>query len=646
MSFLTQEFSQGVFTASAEATRAANRLPIQADFEYAKTAPEFKRRMHDVGGRLLRLSQRMCDQQANWLHVSAPKVVERAEHLTDVDDMFDGVIDVVDAMLERVDMCIDEARGVGNKQKLFARNNKIDQLDTHRLSGVSVPRPQLSFLTPVDNSNSPWIPLKYRQDPSGVQLTESGSYPHPHRNEIVSQIYPGRQMQVRVEQMFAPLGECPYEYVDTVVKLDALVQLLESVEEVAIDLEHHSLRSFQGFTCLMQLSTRTQDFIIDTLALRAEIHKLAPMFANPRILKVMHGADMDVVWLQRDFDIYVINLFDTGQAARLLEFPSFSLAHLLQHYCSLDVDKKHQQSDWRLRPLPDDMIEYARGDTHYLLYVHDRMTNQLIEKSSAVRNLLQNAYKNSELVCLHTWERDLWTPTAHLKLLERNSGNFTAQQLAVFAAVYEWRHAIAREEDESTRYVLPNYMLFNIAQAMPAEPLQLVGLCTPTPPCVRIYAHDICAVINKAKTEPAAYPKTPTRRVNPSESDVNTRDSGTGANEISNSTPATPATEQRQAQFVNRPTPASDANAATEIDIEPFAISPRDPIRFASLNAAQESFSNAIRSTAASLPSSATTTTTPSSSVAIAPPHVPRSFGFVCGLFPALQVNFCNILNI
>jgi exosome complex exonuclease RRP6 len=29
--------------------------------------------------------------------------------------------------------------------------------------------------------------------------------------------------------------------------------------------------------------------------------------------QVMHGADKDIVWLQRDFGIYVCNLFDTGQ---------------------------------------------------------------------------------------------------------------------------------------------------------------------------------------------------------------------------------------------------------------------------------------------------------------------------------------------
>jgi len=36
-------------------------------------------------------------------------------------------------------------------------------------------------------------------------------------------------------------------------------------------------------------------------------------FKDPTKRKVMHGADRDIMWLQRDFHIYVCNLFDTGQ---------------------------------------------------------------------------------------------------------------------------------------------------------------------------------------------------------------------------------------------------------------------------------------------------------------------------------------------
>lgn len=42
-------------------------------------------------------------------------------------------------------------------------------------------------------------------------------------------------------------------------------------------------------------------------------------------------------WLQRDFGIYVVNLFDTGQAARVLEFSGLGLKYLLQHFCGVQV---------------------------------------------------------------------------------------------------------------------------------------------------------------------------------------------------------------------------------------------------------------------------------------------------------------------
>ena len=56
-----------------------------------------------------------------------------------------------------------------------------------------------------------------------------------------------------------------------------------------------------------------------------------------QVVKVLHGADSDVVWLQRDFGIYVANLFDTGQAARVLAFPSAGLAYALSRFCSVKV---------------------------------------------------------------------------------------------------------------------------------------------------------------------------------------------------------------------------------------------------------------------------------------------------------------------
>ena len=56
-----------------------------------------------------------------------------------------------------------------------------------------------------------------------------------------------------------------------------------------------------------------------------------------QVVKVLHGADRDIQWLQRDFGIYMANMFDTGQATRLLEFPGHGLGYLLQHFCAIKV---------------------------------------------------------------------------------------------------------------------------------------------------------------------------------------------------------------------------------------------------------------------------------------------------------------------
>ena len=41
------------------------------------------------------------------------------------------------------------------------------------------------------------------------------------------------------------------------------------------------------------------------------------------------------------------------------------------------ADKRYQLADWRVRPLAPELLHYARSDTHYLLYIHDRLKQEL-----------------------------------------------------------------------------------------------------------------------------------------------------------------------------------------------------------------------------------------------------------------------------
>jgi hypothetical protein len=77
-----------------------------------------------------------------------------------------------------------------------------------------------------------------------------------------------------------------------------------------------------------------------------DLEILNEVFADPSIVKVLHGADSDVLWLQRDFGVYIVNMFDTGQASRVLEMSSHRLSSLLSHYCNVNVDKKYQLAEY------------------------------------------------------------------------------------------------------------------------------------------------------------------------------------------------------------------------------------------------------------------------------------------------------------
>jgi exosome complex exonuclease RRP6 len=58
---------------------------------------------------------------------------------------------------------------------------------------------------------------------------------------------------------------------------------------------------------------------------------------------------MDIIWLQRDFGVYVVGLFDTFHACKALNYQGRSLAFLLDRFANVKAQKQYQTADWRIR---------------------------------------------------------------------------------------------------------------------------------------------------------------------------------------------------------------------------------------------------------------------------------------------------------
>ena len=177
---------------------------------------------------------------------------------------------------------------------------------------------------------------------------------------------------------------------------------------------------------------------------------------------------MDIQWLQRDFSLYVVNLFDTFQAAMLLKLKRKSLKFLLASFCNIDTDKKLRCTDWRIRPLRPELIEYARKDTHYLLYVFDVLTNALIDKSTQNTNLLTECYALSAQTCCVRYEKPRFDANGWQTLCAKKGWYFiNNKSLNALAKLYEWRDRIGRKLDQSVSAVLSNQKMKRIATDLP-----------------------------------------------------------------------------------------------------------------------------------------------------------------------------------
>lgn len=115
-----------------------------------------------------------------------------------------------------------------------------------------------------------------------------------------------------------------------------------------------------------------------------------------------------------------MNCFDTYHAAKTLKYPALSLAHLLKYHGNIKLNKKHQLSDWRQRPLPQEMIEYARADTAYLHFLYDSMRKDLFKAHG--QEGLQAVLNASRQWCLKRYEKDTFWPLGYRKLLN-SEGN-------------------------------------------------------------------------------------------------------------------------------------------------------------------------------------------------------------------------------
>uniref|UniRef100_A0A0D2XUU8 HRDC domain-containing protein n=1 Tax=Fusarium oxysporum (strain Fo5176) TaxID=660025 RepID=A0A0D2XUU8_FUSOF len=456
--------------------KTVNRIAAE-DLSFQRTVnPSVGQLLEDRTSRILELSTQLLLTAGKACGVKAPKL----EDVEDIEMKWRGVVDVVDSSLEKADTALDEYTGlVKRKEPPLPDPSKKPKSTNKVIRNANMTKPQLLFERKPDNfAPAPWKPMLTSKPNAKLSLEESlnvvpneagtPQYQHPYEHEIVRMSYPKRVFKESEPIMYQPVETTEATFVDTYEGVLEMLEELKGAKEIAIDLEHHDFRSYVGLVSLMQISTREKDWIVDTLQpWRHKLEVLNQVFTDPSVVKVFHGAYMDMVWLQRDLGL--------------------------------------------IRPLPEEMMYYARSDTHYLLYIYDRVRNELVaasDRGDVDKDYIGRAVEKSKEQSLSRYEHPGYDEETgegsrgwYGYIFKNSHLAFDSEQFAVFRALWKWRDNTARKEDESTNYVLSTRDITEIARINPPDAKALHSLLPLNPSLARPRFNEIWEQIKETKAK-------------------------------------------------------------------------------------------------------------------------------------------------
>src|SRR5688572_1503960 len=257
------------------------------------------------------------------------------------------------------------------------------------------------------------------------------------------------------------------EYIEDLAALTEAARRLSGADLVAVDTEAAGYHRYRDRICLLQLSTRTDTFLVDTLALD-NLAPVSELLAREAPELVFHDADYDLRLLTRDFGLEVTRLFDTKLAAQFLGEQAFGLGALAEKYLAITMEKKHQRADWAQRPLPREMLEYAAEDTRHLPALRDRLRDALREASR-----LHWAEEEFAIARQTRWTTVPEDGGAFLKV--KGARELQPRQLAALRELHAWRELAAEARDAAPFRVLSNEAMLELARAIPATVRELAG---------------------------------------------------------------------------------------------------------------------------------------------------------------------------
>ncbi len=237
---------------------------------------------------------------------------------------------------------------------------------------------------------------------------------------------------------------------------------------VAVDTEFERVSTYYPKLCLVQISNGINTAIIDPLAIN-ELEPLFELLYQQSITKVLHSAHQDLEIFFNIKGFVPTPLFDTQLVAPVLGYAKgIGYGNLIKEALGIELDKGHARTDWKQRPLTEKQLRYAADDVIYLGKVYE----VFLEKLNDVENLTSLNEHFINLAKPETYKPDpenMWKKIFAARKLN-------GKNLVVVKQLAAWREITARKQNKPRKWILPDYVLIDIAKQLPENKPDLLQI--------------------------------------------------------------------------------------------------------------------------------------------------------------------------
>jgi len=251
-----------------------------------------------------------------------------------------------------------------------------------------------------------------------------------------------------------------YRLISTADDLPELVAAVEAADLVGMDTEFVAEDCYRPDLCLLQISTRSDVYIVDPRTIE-DLTGVWKLLVDGQRRVVVHAGREEILFAYRATGKSLATLFDVQIALGLLggEFPA-SYGKLLQRTLGEMVPKGETRTDWRKRPLSTAQLEYAALDVLHLPQLYDALSQEL----GVLGRLgwLHDELLRRQASLLETQLQAGWHRLSGVQSLQ-------GRQLGVVRELWTWRDQRAEQKNMPARRVLRDDLIIELAKRGSAD---------------------------------------------------------------------------------------------------------------------------------------------------------------------------------